>query len=200
MRPAPAEPASGSGLYSAEEALRDVLSGELRYIGTGRWPGVERSRACAFRNDRVFVVNAYCSPKEPPAFGVEVFSPERGRVRIYAEARGPVSRRDRAEYFTFLAESEPPPGPEVPIAPVLLSMSYDELSRYERQRYAAFLPGCHGGESLEQPTGGCLGPLASRAEQWAAENHSFLASPNDDWYRTLRMLRSLALRYGRAPD
>src|SRR5262245_14985255 len=55
-------------LYAADEALRDVLSGELEYIGTGRWPGVERSSACAFRNQRVLVVNAYCTLKETPAF------------------------------------------------------------------------------------------------------------------------------------
>src|SRR5690349_16928141 len=73
-------PPRQQGLYTAEEALRDVLSGELQFIGTGRWPGVERSRACAFRNERVVVVNAYCTLNEVQAFRIDVYSPERGRV------------------------------------------------------------------------------------------------------------------------
>src|SRR5262245_47152956 len=91
------EPPRAPGLYSATEALRDVLSGELEYIGTGRWPGMERMRACAFHNQRVVVVNAYCALHEPHAFRVDVFSPQRGRVRIYAEANGAISARPRRD-------------------------------------------------------------------------------------------------------
>src|SRR5436190_10345241 len=103
-------PARPKGLYSAREALRDALSGDLEYIGTGRWPGVERSRACAFRNQRVVIVNAYCTLNEVNAFRIDVHSPERGSVRIYAEANGAISARQRRDYFTFTVESSPPPG------------------------------------------------------------------------------------------
>ena len=39
--------------YSAEQAIQDILGSELEHVGTGKWPGIERSWACAFRNDRV---------------------------------------------------------------------------------------------------------------------------------------------------
>jgi hypothetical protein len=195
----PAAPAPESQLYAADEALRDVLSGELQYLGTGRWPGVERLSACAFRNDRVLTVNVYCTLTETHAFRIEVFSPERGRVRIYAEANGPLSARDRAGYFTFMAESGPPPAVEMHLRPLALSMSYPELRQYEQQRYAAYLPSCFAGEQHRNPLVGCLGTLASSKSQWAARTRAFLERPNSDWYRVMRQLRSLAALYGRNP-
>lgn len=193
-------PSSVRGLYAAEEALRDVLSGELQYIGTGRWPGVERSRACAFRNERVVVVNAYCTLNEVQAFRIDVYSPERGRVRIYAEASGPVSARDRAEYFSFMVESGQPPAPEARIPPLTLAISYDELRQYEQRRYDAFLPGCFGGEQNQRNVGGCLGSLEPRKGEWAAQSRAFIERANADWYRVIRQMRSLAARYGAHPD
>lgn len=194
----PPEPRA-EGLYSAQTALQDVLSGELEYIGTGTWPGVERLRACAFRNQRVLVVNAYCSLHEQPAFRLEVYAPGRGRVRIYAETRGTVSARQRRDYFTFMVEGSPPPSAAVRIAPLRLGMQYDELRRYEQQRYEAFLPSCFAGEQNQRPVGGCLGELASRQGEWTAEHRAFLDQANDDWYQVVRKLRALAARYGVDP-
>ena len=193
-------PVPEAQLYALDEALRDVLSGELQYLGTGRWPGIERLSACAFRNARVLAVNVYCTLTETHAFRIEVFSPQRGRVRIYAEANGPLSAQNRASYFTFMAESGPPPGLETHIRPLALTMSYQDLRQYEQQRYEAYLPSCYAGEQHQKPSVGCLGPLASRQSQWAARNRTFLERPNADWYRLLRQMRSLAALYGRNPD
>ncbi len=187
------------GLYGAEEALRDVLSGGLQYIGTGRWPGVERSRACAFRNQRVVVVNAYCTLNESQAFRIDVYSPQRGRVRIYAEANGAVSARDRPDYFSFMVESGEPPSAETRIPPLTLAMSYEDLRHYEQRRYEAYLPGCFGGEQNERNVGGCLGALAPRHGEWSAQNRAFLERANADWYRVVREMRELASRYGVHP-
>jgi len=195
-RPTPAS----RGLYSAEEALRDVLSGELEYIGTGRWPGVERSRACAFRNQRVVIVNAYCTLDEVNAFRIDVYSPERGRVRIYAETTGAVTAGQRGDYFTFMVESSPLPNSAARLPPLTLAMPYEQLRRYEEQRYEAFLPGCFGGEKNEQPVHGCLGELAPRRGEWATQNRAFLDRASDDWYRVLRQMRGLAARYGVHPE
>ena len=77
-----------AGLYAADEALRDALSGPWEYVGTGPWPGIRRLHACAFRNARVLVVNVYCSIKETQAFRVDVYSPSRGRVRNLRRVQG----------------------------------------------------------------------------------------------------------------
>jgi hypothetical protein len=196
----PTTPSRPGELYPVDEALRDVLSGELHHLGTGRWPGIERSYACAFRSERVLAVNAYCTLNESPAFRVDIFSPERGRVSIYAEARGSFSVRDRASYFTFTATSAPAPGASARIPPVRLAMSYEELREHERKRYAAYLPSCYGGERRGQAENACLGPLALHANEWLARNRDFLEHANGDWYRVVREMRALATRFGRAPD
>ena len=116
-------PPPQSGLYSAQEALRDVLSGELEYIGTGRWPGVERSRACAFRNQRVVVVNAYCTLNEAQAFRIEVYSPTRGRVRSCRIERRVASRR--GDYSHLGREQLPPDRSEH--SPLTLAMPSEQM-------------------------------------------------------------------------
>jgi hypothetical protein len=195
----PVQPPERGAFYSAEEALRDALSGELEYLGTGRWPGIERSRACAFRNRRVLVVNVYCTVTETHAFRLDVYSPERGRVRIYAEANGRFSAHRRADYFTFTVEGGPPPGPEVRLPPVVLGMSYQDLRSYEQQRYDALVPGCFAGEQHARKIGGCLGPLTAREGEWSERNRAFLERGNDDWYRVIQQMRALAARYGHDP-
>lgn len=188
------------GLYAADEALRDALASRWEYVGTGRWPGINRFHACAFRNQRVLIVNVYCTITETQAFRLDVYSPTRGRVRIYAEANGPISGRTRHDYFTFMAESEPTSDPLARMPPVALTMSFEELRAYDEMRYHAYLPACYGGEENSRPRGGCLDALAPRAREWADRNRAFLEHASDDWYRVVREMRAWAARYGREPD
>ncbi len=183
--------------YSLDEAVQDALSGPWTYIGTGPWTGNHRVKACAYRNDRVIVVNVYCTIKEVKAFRVDVFSPTRGRVRIYAEGKAPVSTVTRRDYFSFNAESEPLPGPQAGLPPVTLTMSFSELQDYDQRRYQGFLPSCYGGVEVHRAQGGCLRDLAPRASEWAEINRSFLQQPPDDWYRIVKELRTLARQHGK---
>jgi hypothetical protein len=192
------QPRQYTGLFSADEAVEDVLSGPWTYVGTGPWTGNARLKACAYRNERVLFVNVYCSVTEVKAFGLEVFSPTRGRVSIYAEARAPISAVSRRDYFTFKAESEPPPSLAT-LGPVALTMSFDELVRYDGRRYRAFLPVCYGGVELDRRQGGCLRGLASHTAEWTADHQSFLKDPPESWYRIIRELRALAQQHGQDP-
>ena len=195
-QPAPAP----DGLYAPDEALKDALSGPWEHLGTGAWPGISRMNACVFRNARVFIVNVYCTIKDAQAVRVDIYSPQRGRARVYAESKGRVSERDRRDYFTFTAESEPPPGPQARMAPLSLAMSFQQLRVYEEQRYGAYLPGCFGGQELSRKREGCLGALAPRAAEWTTRSRAFLEQASADWYRVVRELRAAAARYGREPD
>jgi hypothetical protein len=190
-------PAPPRGIYSLEEAVKDALSGGLTYIGTGPWTGNQRVHACAYRNDRVIVVNVYCTLKEVKAFRVDVFSPTRGRVRIYAEAKAPISTLTRKDYFSFNGESEPAPGPHANLPPFALTMTFPQLLDYDGRRYQRFLPSCYGGVEIHRPQGGCLRGLSSHAREWADDNRAFLREPPDDWYRIVRELRALASLHGK---
>jgi hypothetical protein len=203
--PAPAAvraalPTAVERLYGTDEALRDALSSPWRYVGTGRWPGINRMYSCVFRNERVLVVNVYCGKTDARAFRVDIYSPKRGRLRIYAEAKGPILGRTRQQYFTFMAESEPPPGPEAHLAELSLTMSFAQLRAYDEQRYRAYLPACFGGQEHTRTRGACVGALASRGAQWAQQNRAFLERASSDWYRVIRELRTLATRVGKDPQ
>jgi hypothetical protein len=50
-------PRQPTGLFSVDEAVKDVLSGTWTHIGTGPWTGNARLKACAYRNERVLLVN-----------------------------------------------------------------------------------------------------------------------------------------------
>jgi hypothetical protein len=196
--PPPVERAPArTGIYALDEALGDALSGPLTYIGTGPWTGNHRVLACAYRNERVIVVNVYCTVTEVKAFRVDVFSPARGRVRIYAEARAPISGLTRRDYFTFTAESEPAPGPRSGLTPIPLTATFPQLVDYDRRRYQRFLPSCYGGVEINRRQGGCLRELSSHASEWARANRAFLEAPPEDWYRLVRDLRALARDDGR---
>jgi hypothetical protein len=187
-------------LYPLDEALKDALSGPWEHLGTGPWHGNYRVHACAYRNDRVIVVNVYCAIKEPKAFRLDVYSPTRGWVRIYAEAKVPVSTVRRRAYFSFNAEVQPPPRPEVGLPPLTLTMSFSKLQRYDRRRSERFLPACYGGVEIHRPQGGCLGELVPHAAQWVERNRAFLEQPPEDWYHIVRELRALAGKRGNNLD
>jgi hypothetical protein len=188
-----------SELYAAEEALRDVTSGAWEYLGTGEWHSAERARACAFRNQRVIVVNVYCTLSDTEAFRLEIFSPQRGLARIYAESNGPISTRGRPDYFTFMVESEPAPRGDARLGPPSLAMSFADLRAYDERRYAAYLPACYAGTKFNQEQAGCLGPLHARTAEWTARNRAFLQRPDPSWYDVIRQMRALAARYGEEP-
>lgn len=190
---------TASTLYAADDALRDVLSGPWEYLGTGPWKSTERTHACAFRNQRVIVVNVYCTIEDSQAFRLEVFSPHRGLARIYAESNSAVSGRTRPDYFTFVVESEPPAGPGTGVPPLTLAMSFQELQAYDQLRYVADLPACYAGSKFNQDESGCLGALQARAPEWAARNRAFLQNASSDWYHVVHQMRELATRYGMEP-
>jgi hypothetical protein len=195
-----AAPARADVLYPLDEALQDALSGPWQHLRTGPWPGNFSLPACAYRNERVIVVNEYCTSKEPPAFRLDVYSPTRGWVSIYAEAKGPVSTVRRSDYFSFTAAAQPPPRPEAGLPPLALTLSFPALQRYDRRRHERFLPICYGGVAIHRPQGGCLGELAPRAAQWAARNRAFLEHPPEDWYHLIRELRARAGQRGKKLD
>jgi hypothetical protein len=197
--PPPVAPRQPTGIYGLNEAVEDALSGPWTYVGTGPWTGNQRVKACAYRNERVLIVNVYCTIKEVKAFRVDVFSPTRGRVRIYAEGRAPISTLTRRDYFTFTGESEPAPSRRAGLPPVSLAMSFSDLLSYDGRRYRAFLPSCYGGVEIDRRQGGCAPGLASHTSAWAASNRTFLRDPPPTWYRLVTELRALARQHGQDP-
>lgn len=183
-------------LYPLDEAIADALAAPLIHVDTGPWFGIFKIDACLYRNDRVLVANIYCTKKEMTAFRVDVFSPTRGRVSLYAEAKAPISTLTRADYFTFKAEVEPAAN----LPPLHLDMPLARLRAADEHRYHLTGPACWGGIEVvyktTHPTGQCRGELEPHGAAWNDRNLPFLTDANADWYRLVRELRARAVHDG----
>lgn len=196
QRPTAPAPAAPAPMYTLEEALADVSASPLTYVGTGDWTGIARIKACVYRNDRVFVVNVYCTLKEMPAFGMAVLSPTRGRVYFYAEAKKPISALRRGDYFTFLAEAEPAVV-DANVPALELSFTYDQLRAWDAKRYKRFAPACSVGTELKKAQGSCVGDLKSQTDTWVGRNKPFVDAPPADWYKVVKEMRGRAQKDGK---
>jgi hypothetical protein len=109
---------AGPALYALDEALADVAASPLVFMGKYGIPGLHRIMGCTYKNDRVFVVDLYCTDKEMTTFSVAIISPTRGRVTFYAEADQPISKlRARADYVDAFRADIKPPDPRISLAP-----------------------------------------------------------------------------------
>lgn len=176
-------------LYAVTDALADAKAAPLARIGIGEWPGNFSIKGCIYRNDRVFVVDVYCTYKEQPAFSVVIISPEKGEVRVYAEANSAISKLTRKEYATFYAEGYPVLE-ELP-APALATAKFDDVTAWQQKLY----------DSRIRRTGmsACSTGMASCDQDpaWDDAATQFIATPNEDWTWIVDQLRNRAQHSGK---
>jgi hypothetical protein len=182
------DPKRDPDLYGLDEALADVQSGPLRHVGSGPWFGLSRRNVCAYRNEKVIVVNIYCNT-DRQAVSIIVMSPVRGRVVIYAEAEKAIAGLKRAKYVTFKGESQPV-SDKLPA--VSLGWNLAQLSAWEQRRDKAYLPSCYGGIEWRKPEGGCSEALVRFEDSWRRRNQPFLDNASQAWYRVSDDLRARA--------
>jgi len=177
--PTPPAP-SVDDLYPVEAAVADVLSSPLTYIGL---VGENAHIECGYRNERVVVIDAYCKGF-PKAFGVTVLSPTRGRVKIFAEARAPITKVKKSGYVVFSAESE---GPNTVVTPPLsLDMTFDAVVAYNLARARRNLPGCVREFQGAKVREGCSKQLDLGA--FIARDGSFVENPPQAWYELVQRI------------
>ena len=184
-------------LYTYDEAFADIFSGPLKHIGTGEWHGLFRVYSCAYRNDRVIVINIYCTKSfEKKAFGLVVLSPTRGRAYLYAEAEKPISGLKRADYFSYRFEAEENIA-DNNLPAVSLAFTYDQLAAWDKRRYERYASGCFAGVENKRPLNGCMQKLRDFEKSWPDGHRAILANPPESYYKLVRDLRERAKREGR---
>ncbi|MBY0413392.1 MAG: hypothetical protein K2Q18_04475, partial [Bdellovibrionales bacterium] len=84
---AKSEIGKASDVYLPLEALEDLNSGELKFVGRDLMPGSGQNRSCIFENEKVYVIyhNCMSNKKEAPATDIEVLSKNGGVVNFYGE-------------------------------------------------------------------------------------------------------------------
>ena len=192
------DPPSAVPLYPPADALADAASGPLRYVGTTIWYGRYGIPSCIYRNEKVFVINSYCTLKEINPHGVIVIHPERGQVSF--KARGvqgkPVSTLRRAQYAEWgFSSMDGKSG-------LTLEASADELVAWEERRRRFYRnPGCGAGQaSPSSKMGGrCVDKTPDFEAWWRGVYPPVLQAPPESWYALVKDLRQRARKDGK-PD
>lgn len=181
-----------STIYGPKEALDDINSGNLVFLGRAIFPGSDQNSTCAFKNDRAYVLynNCMSSRKEPPAMDVEVLPYSGGAFKFYVEnqkSQAPISSMKRSEYDGSWSISYLP-------AVVPKDLSFLDLKKFKGTISTAN-GGCFTGGTMkaQDPTvvGSCFGKESSKVSAWRNSADDFWHNPSEDFYSTHKKLRKL---------
>lgn len=179
---------SEASAFRAQEALSEVLSHELHYIGKGLLYGSISIDSCLFANDKVLVLHRYCTQPEVGAGDVTVYSVERKQsLNIHAESPNnatPISQTDPSTYpseywYMDLLSLDPE---------ISLDMSFDSFAKIYQKTLSSPVPMCLVSSEFTQ----CDPAMESYASVWLPSTLEFRKSPGAAWQQTLRLLKNLA--------
>lgn len=175
-----------------QEALSEINSGSLQFIGRDLFPGSDQNRTCVFKTDKAYVLyyNCMSSKKEAPATEIEVISFSGGITRYYVENLGAsdkISKIPRTQYNgTFTVSYLPSPAPG--------SIGISGLKAYKGK----YIEGQTGGgcwigsvgkaQDMSQQAS-CHGNLKPIQSQYISDTESFWRDPGSEWIPTLQKLR-----------
>jgi hypothetical protein len=160
-------------VYALDEAIADAMASPLVFVGKYGIPGLHRIMACTYRNDRVFVVDIYCTEKEMTTFSVAIISPARGRVTFYAEGDQPISTlRSRADYVDAFRADIRTPDPRV-----TLTSAHAQLFPAQPTQNADA-----GSCSIGVAEMRCFGALNTRWRELRSRNQAFILAPPTAWF------------------
>lgn len=186
------KPVTATPLYPPEEALADALSSPLEFIGISHFdaPSIQE---CAYRNQKVLVVNRYCTTREITATGITIIHPDRGVVRFYAEAKEPISTIAREDYDNWRMDTHDPyPGAR------LTMKTFEEIQAHEKRRGVFRDQACYAGIT-STPNGSCRKKAPEIEQWWSGIYKPLLKTPPESWYSLVKALRKRAVKDGR-PD
>ena len=176
-----------NNLYNIHQAMEDVFSSPLEFIGTGEWYGEHPYPSCAYKNDKILIIDNYCSRREITTFSVTFFSPERGYLKIYAyteSTKKAVSKIDRGLYDSFYVTSQPPPSEGMTEKSLSFDMNYRALRDYNRARAKLHrYVECYEGFKVDYMRG-CTDKRISA--NYVDVHESFIKAPNERWYDFVR--------------
>ena len=179
--------------YSALQALDDINSEDLKFVGRDKMPGADLNKACVYKNSKIYLIynNCMANKKESSTSEIEVISKNGGIFRFYAEnfdLSTPNSKLKRSQYngtwdIRYIAGE----------APGNLNMtaikSYLESNS---GRDGVCWVGSSGKAQDLSSKAVCYGTkLSDKLNDWGPSAESFWLNPSDDYYSTLVKLRKL---------
>lgn len=180
--------------YSPQNALADINSGDLKFIGRELMPGSGQNRTCIYQNAKVYVLYNNCmgNRKEAPATDIEVISKKGGSVKFYLElfdtGGKKMSKLTRDEYkkgtFSVVYTKTPVPGN------LNVSKMVDYVKSNEINGNACFIGSTFKAQDMNSKAT-CIGGIEDKVSDWAPSAESFWKTPPQEWYTTQAKLRKL---------
>lgn len=179
-----------SGTYSPQEALQDIHSGKLTFMGRDLFPGADQNRSCIYKSDRAYIIynNCMSSKKESPATDIEVISFKGGLIRFYVENGNnpaPISTLPRSAYDSAWNVAFTPSTP-------ITDATINDLKAFKEKFTPGVTGGCYVGDTFGarkmETTGKCYGGYTGGAG-WLPGAESFWRDPGDSWLKAKQLLR-----------
>ena len=189
------ENSSSSSSYTPNQALDDLNSGELKFIGREIMPGSDQNRSCIYKNNSVYLVYGNCmgNKKEGSATDFQVINMKGHQIKFYHEpfSDDAPSSLQRSQYdgtWSISYVKSDVPGNISGIVP---------MQNYLKKNLNFPNGVCYIGNSFRAKdptaTASCSGPMKPYQPSWAPAAESFWSKPTADWYSTQASLRKLII-------
>ena len=172
-----------------QEAIKDINSGKLTFLGREKFPGSFQNYTCVYKSGRAYILyhNCMANKKESPTMDMEIISFEGDITSFYVENTKtdlPVSERVRSQYDMSWRVSYTP-------SPPVGNMTVPEIMAF-REKHDESSGGCFIGSTFKAQDMNskvqCFG--GGSASEWSAAAESFWKEPGEDWYKTKKYIRS----------
>lgn len=179
------------GHYSPQQALKNINSGKLTFLGRDIFPGSGQNYTCVYKSDTAYILYNNCmgNKKESSALDIEVIAFTGGMASFFvqnAKAIHPVSATLRANYdMTWRVSAAPSDA-------VMNNLTISDLKKY-MDKHHALTSGCSVGSTFKAQDMNskpfCYG--GAKDLVWMTEAEKFWKEPGEDWYNTQKYLRKV---------
>ncbi len=176
--------------YTAQSALEELNSEELKFVGRDLMPGSGQNRSCIFQNSKVVVIYDNCmgNKKEAAVTDVRIISKAGGEVSFYVENASSkvVSKMKRSEYDSTWRVSY-----AASKAPGTTNVAGIKKYMEDNENNTNY---CFIGTSFAAKSDAkaiCSDTVSGDKGKWISETESFWSNPPETWYTTQAKLRRL---------
>ena len=182
--------ASEKAPITPQEAIKDINSGKLTFMGREKFPGSFQNYTCVYKSDRAYIIYNNCmgNKKENPTMDLEVISFEGTITSFYNENKTtevPVSERVRSQYDMSWRLGYTP-------SPAVGKMTITEIIAF-KEKYDYTTGGCFIGSTFKaqdmNSEVSCFN--VEDVSEWSTAAESFWKEPSDEWYETKKYLRTV---------
>jgi hypothetical protein len=174
-------------LYGIDEAIDDVLSDKLSYVGSfvPRYAEDGKMKMCVYRGRKTVVFMFYCTKKSVSAESLSIHNidPRKGSVEVYAEVPEHVDvtkvKRDRYYDLNFRVSTGAPDS-------FNFNDSIAGFRAYDDVRSKNPGAACQSTRTFPKL---CKPAFASELETWATPAERFWNKPGKNWYKLVKLMK-----------